>query len=93
MFKIGDEVRFKKSDNSWEKGIVMKIYQSPYITVQWVHDNKLLGYKKVHRVFVKQYNSLFRILKTKYCLLSGFILFIFISVDSYLYLRKVRKLY
>ena len=77
MFQIGDEVKFKKSDNSWEKGIVIKIHQSPYITVQWVQiqNNKYMGYKKVHRVFVRKYFSLLRFIKTKYCLLSGFILF------------------
>ena len=89
MFKIGDEVNFKKSDNSWEKGLVIKIHQTPFITVQWVQNNKYMGYKKVHRVFVRKYFSLFRFIKTKYCLLSGFFLSILICVDSYLYLQKV----
>jgi hypothetical protein len=93
MIKVGDQVKFKKSDNSWENGIVVKIHHSPYVTVQWVQNNKLIGLKKVHIVFVKTCFNPFRCFKNKYCLLSILSLLgvIVILFDSYVYLKKVSR--
>ena len=93
MIKVGDQVKFKKSDNSWENGIVVKIHHSPYVTVKWVQNNKFIGLKKVHIVFVKTCFNPFRFFKNKYCLLSILSLLgvIVILIDSYVYLKKVSQ--
>ena len=91
MYFVGENIKFKRTNNSWVQGVVLEIDSSPYITVQWVHSNQLIGTKKVHRLYVKRNDNLLKNCFNKYLfVVISVIIGAIIQVDSYFYLKKVK---
>ena len=84
MFKVGEIVKFKRSNGSWSIGIIKEIEINNYI-IQWGTKDGLIGTKTVKNVFVKK-------LKRRRFLryLSCFLVFsCLLLLDSYIFLKKV----
>ena len=55
-FKIGETVRFRRSDGSWSVGEV-KCLKGDYVNIFWLSENGDVADKKCHKLQVKKLRS------------------------------------
>jgi hypothetical protein len=85
MFRVGEKIKFKRSDGTWSVGLVKEQNKEFYI-VQWLANNQgVVGEKKVHMLNFRKF--------TNYKLYFLCIFTFIMLVDSFFYLRKVRFQY
>ncbi len=85
MFRVGEKIKFKRSDGTWSVGLVKEQKKEFYI-VQWLDNNQgVVGEKKWYMLNIRKFTNY----KPYFLYIFTFIML----VDSFFYLRKVRFQY
>jgi hypothetical protein len=83
-FKIGETVRFRRSDGSWSVGEV-KCLKGDYVNIFWLSENGDVADKKCHKLQVKKLRSK----KMIYLVVLVVLIISLLLIDSFYYTKKV----
>ena len=84
QFKIGESVRFRRSDGSWSEGEV-KRFKGDFVNIFWLCEGGDYAEKKCHRLNVKKLKSN----RNLYLFVLVVVLASLLRVDSFFYTKKV----